>query len=320
MDRMYGELTIISGTANEPLAQEICRYLGIQPTSADVFQFPNENIFCKLHQSVRGKDVFLIQPTCSPVNKNIMELLIMIDCLRRDSAGRITAVIPYYAYGRTDKKDQPRVPITARLLADLITVAGADRFLSVDLHAQQIQGFFTIPVDELTALHMFVDYFAGKKLPSLPVVAPDIGAARRARNFAERLNASLAIIEKRRTLDGSSTAMFSLIGDVRGRPVIIVDDEIDTAGTLSRAVHFLWERGAQQVYACATHPILSGSAADRIRESNLTELVVTNTVPISPEKMERLGDCVTVLSIAPLLGEVIRRIHEGISVGELFDE
>ncbi|HEY63673.1 MAG TPA: ribose-phosphate pyrophosphokinase [Caldilineae bacterium] len=320
MDRIYGEMAIISGTANPPLAEEICRYLGVEPVAADVFQFPNENIFCKLHQSVRAKDVFVIQPTCSPVNKNIMELLIMIDCLRRDSAGRITAVVPYYAYGRTDKKDQPRVPITARLLADLITVAGADRFLTVDLHAKQIQGFFTIPVDELTALYMFVDYFAQKRLSHPVIIAPDIGAIRRARNCAERLGAPLAIIEKRRALDGKHTDMFNLIGDVNGHPAIIVDDEVDTAETLTRAVRFLHERGAKEVYACATHAILSGAAADRIRESGLTELVVTNTVYISPEKMERMAGRITVLSIAPLLGEVIRRIHEGVSVGELFDE
>jgi ribose-phosphate pyrophosphokinase len=315
---MYGELAIYSGTANPELAEEIAQYLGVPLGGRDIIQFPNENLFVRLHSSVRAKDVFVIQPTGnSPVNQNIMELLIMIDTLRRDSAGRITAVVPYFAYGRTDKKDQPRVPITARLMANLITVAGADRFLTVDLHAGQITGFFDIPGDEITAFHLLSDYFIEKNLEDVVIVAPDIGASRRARNFAEKLNAPLAIVEKRRSLDGKKTAMLNLIGEVAGKNAIIFDDEIDTAGTLTQAAHFLVEKGARDIYACATHAILSPPATERLREAPLKEIVVTNTVRIPPEK--RLPN-MTILSIAPLLGEVIRRIHLGISVGALFNE
>lgn len=318
MFKMYGELAIYSGTANPELAEEIAQYLGVKLGGRDIIQFPNENLFVRLHSSVRAKDVFIIQPTGnSPVNQNIMELLIMIDTLRRDSAGRITAVVPYFAYGRTDKKDQPRVPITARLIANLITVAGADRFLTMDLHAGQITGFFDIPGDEITAFHLLSNYFVEKHLNEVTVIAPDIGATRRARNFAEKLGAPLAIVEKRRTLDGSKTSMLNLIGDVSRRTAVIIDDEIDTAGTLTNAARFLIEMGAREVYACATHAILSPPAVERLREAPITELVVTNTVRIPPEK--RLPN-MTVLSVAPLLGEVIRRIHLGISVGALFNE
>ncbi len=318
-EQMYGELAIFSGTANPELAREIADYLGGPLREADVFQFPNENIFVRLRDSVRSQDVFLIQPTCAPVNDNIMELLIFIDCLRRDSAGRITAVVPYYAYGRTDKKDQPRVPITARLIADMITVAGADRFLTIDLHAGQIQGFFTIPVDDITAFHMLSDYFVEKAVPNSVVVAPDIGASKKVRNFAEKLEQPLAIVEKRRISlpDGSKTGVFNLIGDVRGKNAIIFDDEIDTAATLEDAVNLLREEGAEDIYACVTHAVLSDPAIDRLKEMNLRELVITNTAPVSPQK--RL-DNMTILSVGPLLGEVIRRIHLGISVGEMFGE
>ncbi|HID86790.1 MAG TPA: ribose-phosphate pyrophosphokinase [Anaerolineae bacterium] len=315
MRSMYGELAIFSGNANRPLAEEICQYLGVSLRGADVFQFPNENIFVRLHGSVRSQDVFLIQPTCSPVNDNIMELLIFMDCLRRDSAGRITAVVPYYAYGRTDKKDQPRVPITARLIADLITVAGADRFLTIDLHAGQIQGFFTIPVDEITAFHMLSEYFIKKGVENAVVIAPDVGASKRARNFAQELGVPLAIVEKRRG-DRECEAL-SLIGEVRGRNAIIFDDEIDTAETLVKAAHFVREEGAREIYACATHPVFSPPAEERLRGADLTELVVTNTIPVPEEK--RLPN-MTILSVGPLLGEVIRRIHLGLSVGEMFNE
>jgi ribose-phosphate pyrophosphokinase len=318
MFKMYGELAIYSGSSHISLAEEIAQYLGVPLGGRDIVQFANENLFVRLHSSVRAKDVFLIQPTGnSPVNQNIMELLIMIDTLRRDSAGRITVVMPYFAYGRTDKKDQPRVPITARLMANLITVAGADRFLVMDLHAGQITGFFDIPGDEITAFHLLSDYFAKKNVENAVVVSPDIGATRRARNFAERLNVPLAIVEKRRSLDGSKTATFNLIGDVQGKNAVIFDDEVDTAGTLTQAARFLVERGALEVYACATHPILSPPATERLRASPIKELVVTNTVAIPPAKM--LPN-ITVLSVAPLLGEVIRRIHLGMSVGEMFDE
>lgn len=326
---MYGKIKLFSGTANPALAEEISEYLGIPLSGRDIIQFPNENVFVKLHKSVRGQDVFIIQPTCrsanrriafdggeaSSVNDNLMELLIMIDCLKRASAGRITAVVPYYAYGRSDKKDQPRVPITARLVADLMTVAGANRFMTIDLHAGQIQGFFSIPGDAITAFHILRDYFLEKDVPNAVVVAPDIGASKKGRNFAQALDAPLAIVEKRRT--GTKTEVLTLIGDVRSKNAIIFDDEVDTAATLAEAVEIVEEEGARDIYACVTHPILSPPAVERIRAVNLKELVVTNTVPIPQENM--LPN-ITVLSVAPLLGEVIRRVHLGISVGEIFGE
>ncbi|MEA3337548.1 MAG: ribose-phosphate pyrophosphokinase [Chloroflexota bacterium] len=316
-------MAIYSGTAHRRLAQGVSDYVDIPLGGRDVFQFSNTNTFCRLHESVRGKDVFLIQPTCPPVNENLMELLIFLDTLCRDSAGRITAIVPYYGYGRTDKKDQPRVPITARLVADLITVAGADRFLTLDLHAGQIQGFFTIPTDELPTVDLFIRYF--KKMKWTPddmaVVSPDIGGVGRARDFAERLALPLAIIEKRRTRkDGKKTKMFNVIGDVAGKNVLIVDDEIDTAGTLCKAARFLREAGARKLYASATHAILSKPAAKRIEKTGFTQIVVTDTVPIEEKKRRRIGNKLKVLSVAPLLGDVILRIHEGRSVGELFDE
>jgi ribose-phosphate pyrophosphokinase len=312
---MHGQIQLFSGTANPALAQEISDYLEVPLGGRDVIKFPNDNIFTRLHASVRGQDVFLVQPLCRPVNDNIMELLIMIDTLRRDSAGRITAVVPYYAYGRTDKKDQPRVPITARLLADMITVAGADRLLTLDLHAGQIQGFFTIPVDELTAFYIMRDYFRQKNMRDVILVAPDVGASKKVRNLAEALDAPLAIIEKRRAeLD---TQVLSIIGEVRGKNAIIYDDEIDTAMTLVDAIGVLKTRGARDIYACATHAVFSDPALERIKESSVTEVVVTNTIPIPAERML---PCVTVLSVGPLIGEVIRRIHLGLSVGELFQE
>ncbi len=312
---MYGELRVFSGRANPALAEEIARYLGIPLGGIDIITFPNENIFVRLHCSVRGQDVFVIQPLCSPVNENIMELLIMIDTFKRASAGRITAVIPYYAYGRTDKKDQPRVPITARLVADLISVAGASRVLTIDLHAGQIQGFFNVPVDEMTAFPILTQYFKEKNIEDLVVVAADVGATKRARNFAQALNAPLAIIEKRRS--ETQTEALNIIGKVEGMHAVIIDDEVDTAGSLEHAIHILEERGAKDIYACATHPVLSPPAIKRLKTCNLKELVVTNTIPPLKEKM--LPN-VTVLSVAPLLGEVMRRIHLGISVGEMFNE
>jgi len=318
--KMYGDLMIFSGTANRPLAEATAQHLGIPLGGADVRQFPNSNTFVRLFQSVRAKDVFIIQPTSAPVNDNLMELLIFIDTLKRDSAGRITVVAPFYGYGRTDKKDQPRVPITARLVADLIETAGADRIVTLDLHAKQIQGFFSIAIDELPGLGLFIQHFKQHPISNAAVVAPDIGSLRRARNFAERLDVPLAVVEKRRSLDGARTEMFNLIGDVAGHNVIIVDDEIDTAGTLVRAANFVREEGALEVVACATHAVLSGPAADRIRESVLRELVVTDTVAISDDKRLRSGNKICVMPIAPLLADVVRRIHEGRSVGELFDE
>jgi ribose-phosphate pyrophosphokinase len=325
---MYGEIALFSGNGNTPLAQEISRELAVPLCPADVFKFSNQNIFCRLKTSVRGKDVFIIQPIAmsydqngvmSTVNDNLMVLLIMIDTAKRDSAGRITAVVPYYGYGRTDKKDQPRVPITARLVADLIIVAGADRFMTVDLHAGQIQGFFNIQVDELTAFHLVSNYIRSKKVTNGVVVAGDIGATKRSRNFAQALDLPLAIIEKRRVQkpDGSQAKALNIIGDVKGKNCIIFDDEIDTAGTMLEAMLFLKEAGAEDIYASATHSILSGPAVERLTAAPVKEVVVTNTVYLPPHKK---FDKLTQLSVAPLLAEVIRRVHLGISVGELFNE
>lgn len=310
---MYGSLSVFSGNANPALAKAICDHLQRPLGQAEVFEFSNENIFVRLNEPVREQDVFIVQSLTSPVNRSVMELLIMIDALKRASAARITAVVPYYAYGRTDKKDQPRVPITARLLADLITVAGANRVLTMDLHAGQIQGFFGIPVDELTAVDILTDYFCGKNLENPVVVSPDLGSAKKARNFAEVLKAPLAIIEKRR-VETKIDAM-NVIGDVEGKTAVIVDDEIDTAGSVISTINVLKERGVEEFYAACSHPILSGPAVQRLRESPLTEFVTTDSVPIPPEK--RLSN-MTILSVAPLFGEAIRRIHQGGSIGELF--
>jgi ribose-phosphate pyrophosphokinase len=308
------QFEIYHGNANPDLARKICAYLGVEPGVAEVFQFANENIFVKILDNVREKDVFLVQPTSHPVNQSIMELLIMIDAFKRASAGRITAVIPFYAYGRSDKKDQPRVPITARLIADMITVAGADRVLTMDLHQGQIQGFFNIPVDELTAVHMLSNYFAHKHLEDI-VVVTDLGFAKRARAFAELLNAPLAIIEKRRVGNLDRAELMNVIGEVRGRRAIIVDDEIDTASTLIEIVRALDREGVTEIYACASHGVLSDPAIERIRDSNLIEVAVTDSIPLPPAK--RIAK-ITTLSVAPLIGEAIKRIHRGESVGALF--
>jgi ribose-phosphate pyrophosphokinase len=308
------QFEIYHGNSNPDLARKICRYLDVDAGQAEIFQFANENIFVRILDNVREKDVFLVQPTCTPVNQSIMELLIMIDAFKRASAGRITAVIPFYAYGRSDKKDQPRVPITARLIADMITVAGADRVLTMDLHQGQIQGFFNIPVDELTAVHLLSTYFRAKHIDDL-VVVTDLGFAKRARTFAELLDAPLAIIEKRRVGNLDRAELMNVIGDVRGRRAIIVDDEIDTAGTLMEVTKALEREGVTEMYACATHGVLSDPAVDRIRASNLREVVVTDSVPLPPSK--RLSN-ITTLTVAPLIGEAIKRIHRGESVGALF--
>lgn len=314
---MIDELKVFTGNAHPALAKGICNYLGMPLGQADVFEFRNENTFVRILENVRERDVFVVQPICSPVNTRLMELLIMLDALRRASAGRITAVVPYYGYGRTDKKDQPRVPITARLVADMITVAGANRVLTVDLHAAQIQGFFTIPVDELTALTLLSDYFKSKDLDNLVVVATDIGISKHARDFAERLNTSLAIIEKRRVDNDDKAETLKIIGDVVGMRVLLVDDEIDTAGSLVTAADALAKAGANEVYSCCTHPVFSGPAMERILNSPVKEVVVTDTIPVPETK--RNGK-IAVLSIADLLGEAIRRIHEGQSVGAMFQK
>ena len=310
------ELRVFSGTAHPALARAVCGYLDIPLGEADVFEFSNENIFVRILENVRERDVFVIQPICSPVNRSLVELLIILDAFRRASAGRITAVVPYYAYSRTDKKDQPRVPITARLIADLITTAGANRLLTVDLHAPQIQGFFTIPVDELTARPMLTQYFKEKALDNLAVVATDIGISKAARDVAAKLGAPLAIMEKRRVGNVDASETLNVIGEVEGMHALTVDDEIDTAGSLVGVVNALMKQGATEIYACCTHPVFSGPAIQRIAASPVKEVVVTDTIPVNDDK--RLNK-ITVLSTASLIGEAIHRIHTGLSVGAMFE-
>jgi len=313
---LIDELKVFTGNAHPALAQGICDYLDIPLGQAEVFEFSNENIFVRILENVRERDVYVIQPISSPVNKNLMELLIMLDALRRASASRITAVVPYFGYGRTDKKDQPRVPITARLVADMITVAGANRLLTVDLHAGQIQGFFTIPVDELTALYMLGNYFETKALGNLVVVATDIGISKRARDLAERLSTPLAIIEKRRVGNIDKAETLNIIGDVAGMRALLIDDEIDTAGSLVAAASALKKAGATEIYACCTHPVFSKSATKKIAKSPVKEVVVTDTIPLpESKKIEKIS----ILSLAALLGEAIHRIHAGLSVGAMFE-
>ena len=312
---MYAdEFSIYAGNANKPLAEQICRYLRTQLGKAEVFKFANDNTFVRVMENVREQDVFLVQPTSRPVNDSVMELLIMIDAFKRASAGRITAVMPYYAYGRSDKKDQPRVPITARLVADMLTVAGADRVLTMDLHQGQIQGFFSIPVDELTAVNILSRYIREKNLADVVVVS-ELGFAKKARNFAEILQAPLAIVEKRRVGNEDKTELMNIIGEVAGKTAVIIDDEIDTAGSLLEAVAALVAEGAGAIYSCATHGVFSGPALKHIEASPITEVIVTDTIPL-PGGANR--DKITVLSIAPLFGEAIKRIHRGESVGALF--
>ncbi|MES0361208.1 MAG: ribose-phosphate diphosphokinase, partial [Anaerolineales bacterium] len=284
--------------------------------------FPNDNLFIKLHNSVRGQDVFVIQTTSRPVHRNLMELLIMLQTLRLDSAGRITAVVPYICYARSDKKDMPRVPITARLVADMIEIAGADRYITLDMHAGQIQGFFSIPGDVLTAFHILTAHVfeMRMKMKDPVVVAADLGFAKKGRNFAASLDAPIAFVEKRRSGDDARPAALTLIGEVDGRDVIVIDDEIDTGGSISQAVKLVKEKGARDVYAICVHPIFSNKAEDRLAELPIKTILTTDTVPIPEEKRKKLGDRLQVLSVAPLLGEVIRRAHEGRSVGEMFNE
>ncbi len=311
------ELKVFTGNAHPTLAKEVAEYLKTPLGKSEAFEFSNENIFVRILENVRSRDVFVVQPLCSPVNKNLVELLIMLDALKRASAGRITAVVPYYGYGRTDKKDQPRVPITARLVADLLTVAGANRLLTVDLHAAQIQGFFNIPVDELTALYLLSSYFKDRKFDDLVVVATDIGISKRARDMAAKLKAPLAIVEKRRVGNVDKAETLNVIGEVKGMVALTVDDEIDTAGSLVNVVSALRERGVKEVYSCCTHPIFSKDAIQKIASSPVKEVVVTDTVPVTGKKKL---DKINVLPIAPLLGEAIHRIHTGLSVGAMFEQ
>lgn len=315
--RIYGDIGLYAGNSAPELAQEISDYLGVPLSGRDLLKFPNDNIFCKLHSSARGKDVYVIQTTSAPSSDNIMELLIMLQTLKLDSVGRLTAVTPYLAYARSDKKDQPRVPISARLIADMIEVAGADRYITLDLHAGQIQGFFSIPGDVLTAFHMLSDHFLERKadMHEPVVVSADLGYAKKGRNFAAKLQVPMAFVEKRRT--GPDTEAMSVIGDVDGHDVIIVDDEIDTGGSIVQACNILRQSGARDVYVSCVHPVLSDPATERLRSLDIREIIATNTVPVPPEK--RLPN-LTILSIAPLLAEVILRAHEGRSVGAMFNE
>ncbi len=321
--RVYGGIKLFAGTAAPELAQKISDYLGSRLSARQVIDFPNENIFVKLGESVRGQDVYVIQTTTTPVHRNLMELLIMIQTLRLDSAARITAVVPYLCYGRSDKKDQPRVPITARLVAEMLEIAGADRYMTLDPHAGQIQGFFSVPGDVLTASHLLIDYInanlrAGMTDPV--VVATDLGFAKKARNFAADLDLPVAFIEKRRSGNDAQAEALTLIGDVRDRDVIIVDDEVDTGGSICQAVDVVKQNGARDVYLSFVHAILSRDSAHRLSELPLKHIITTDTCPIPEEKMNHLRKNITVLSIASLLGEVIKRAHEGRSVGEMFNE
>ena len=318
----YGEIKVFAGTGSPGLSQNIANYLELPLSGHDVVHFPNDNLFVRLHSSVRGHDVYLIQTTSRPVHRNLMELLITLQTLRLDSAGRVTAVIPYMCYARTDKKDMPRVPITARLVADMIEIAGADRYMTLDLHAGQIQGFFSIPGDVLTAYHILTDYVKCL-LPDMVdpvVVTADLGFAKKGRNFAAIINAPMAFVEKRRRSNDSKATALTLIGNVEGRDVIVVDDEVDTAASINQAVTLVKEHGARNIYVFFVHPVFSDKAVERLAVLPVTELVTTDTIPIPAKQRDLLGGKMTVLSVAPLLGEVIRRAHEGRSVGEMFNE
>jgi ribose-phosphate pyrophosphokinase len=321
--KMYGEIKLYAGSGSPDLAQKIADYLQQRLSPREIIQFPNENIFIKLNSSARGQDVFIIQTTSSPVHYNLMELLIMIQTIRLDSAARITAVIPYLCYGRSDKKDQPRVPITARLVADMIETAGADRYMTLDPHAGQIQGFFSVPGDVLTASHMISEHIKEHLLPHMKdpvVVATDLGFAKKGRNYALDLDLPIAFIEKRRVGNDANAEALTLIGEVNDRDVIIVDDEVDTGGSIAQAVSVVKKHGAHDVYLAFIHPIFSRNAAQRLADLPIKHIITTDTVSIPDKKMEPLRERITILSIAPLIGEVIRRAHEGRSVGEMFNE
>ncbi|HSW39271.1 MAG TPA: ribose-phosphate pyrophosphokinase [Acidobacteriota bacterium] len=308
------ELKIFSGNANKLLAEQICNHLKIPLGRINLTKFSDGELYCQILENVRGKDVFIIQPTCSPVNNNLMELLIMTDAFKRSSAARITAVMPYYGYARQDRKDKPRVPISSKLVADLLTAAGVDRILSVDLHAGQIQGFFNIPVDHLYAAPVLIEHLKKLDMPNLTVVSPDTGGVERARAFARRLDAGLAIVDKRRT-GPNEAEVLHVIGNVNGRNIIICDDMIDTAGTLVNTVLALKKKKAERIMACATHGILSGPAIERLRNASIEKIIVTNTVPIDESK---ILPNMQVLSVAELLGAAIQSIHEETSVSNLF--
>ncbi|PCI36019.1 MAG: phosphoribosylpyrophosphate synthetase [Elusimicrobia bacterium] len=308
-----GALRLFSGNANRPLSEEIAAYLGSELCKTEVGRFADGEINVQIHENVRGKDCYVIQPTCRPANENLMELLIMIDALTRASAGRITAVIPYYGYARADRKSAPRVPITAKLVANLITEAGAHRVITVDLHAGQIQGFFDIPLDNIFAMPIVLEYFRAKKLDNIVVVSPDVGGVERARAFAKRLKAGLAIVDKRRPRPNEAS-IYNVIGDVKGMNAIIIDDMVDTGGTLTKVANKIWELGANRVFASCVHGVLSASAVDLVAKSSLEELVLSDSIPPRGQESEKI----TRLSIAPILGEAILRNHRGESISELF--
>ena len=321
-DLMYGDVKLYAGSASKVLANKIAKYLKTDLCKHDVILFPNDNLFVKLQSSVRGQDCYVIQTTAAPVHRNLMELLITLQTLRLDSAARVTAVVPFLCYARSDKKDQPRVPITARLIADMIEVAGADRYMTMDLHAGQIQGFFSIPGDVLTAFYIINDYVNEIKdqMYKPVVVTADLGFAKKARNFAARIDASMAFIEKRRISNDSNAEAMTLIGDVRGRDVVVVDDEVDTGGSITNAVTMVKEHGARNIYVVFVHPVLSLNAAERIANLPVKQYITTDTIQIPPPKMAAFGDRIKILSISDLLGEVILRANEGRSVGALFNE
>ena len=321
--KVYGGIKLFAGTGSPELAQKIADYLCQPVSERDVIEFPNENLFVKLGGSVRGQDVYVIQTTSSPVHRNLMELLIIIQTLRLDSAARITAVVPYLCYGRSDKKDQPRVPITARLVADMLEVAGADRYMTLDPHAGQVQGFFSIPGDVLTASHLLIDHINQTMRADMHdpvVVSVDLGFAKKGRNYAADMDMPIAFIEKRRLGNDAKAEALTLIGNVKDRDVIIVDDEVDTGGSIAQAVTVVKQNGARDVYLVFVHPILSRNGAERLASLPIKHIVTTDSVPLSAEKKKFLEDRLTVLSVAPLLGEVIMRAHEGRSVGEMFNE
>lgn len=312
---MYGELKLFSGRAHRALAEEISASLNIPLGKVECYNFSDGEIFCQLQENVRGSDTFIIQPTCNPVNENLMELLVMLDAMKRSSAARVTAVVPYYGYARQDKKDAPRVPITAKLVADLLSYAGADRILTMDLHAAQIQGFFNIPVDHLFAAPVILETVRQLDIPDLMIVSPDAGGVERARAIAKRLDVDLAIVDKRRT-GKNQTSVMHVIGDVSGKSVLIIDDIIDTAGTLTLTVEALRQKGAQRIFATGIHGVLSGPALERISNSSLEEVLITNTTPLE-DKLKRC-EKLRPLSVAKLLGEAILRIHQNSSVSSLF--
>jgi ribose-phosphate pyrophosphokinase len=311
----YGDLKIFSGRAHPALAQEMCAYLQMPLGELTLYNFSDGEDYCQIDENVRGADVFVVQPTCTPVNDSMMELLILLDAFRRSSASRITAVLPYFGYARQDKKDKPRVPIAAKLMADLLTASGADRILTMDLHTAQIQGFFNIPVDHLFAAPVLLDAVRKLELDDLVIVSPDVGGLTRARAIAKRLEASLAVIDKRRT-GKNETEILNVVGEVEGKDVLILDDIIDTAGTLCQAEEALRRAGASRTFAAAVHGVFSGPALERIEASKLERLLVTNTIPVEAA----MARCprIRALSVAPLLGEAIQRIHDGTSVSSLF--